>query len=266
METASLPAATTDQQRTQPDALTADSGVPAPATTPDQSVPSTDAALDAGTSIGEGGSDGSVSGDAAHTTGDGDGDDDDDNLGDIDADGDDAADSSSSKASPNSPGSKVGSSGGSAPSRLIGRKRPYDHSSAVQPMRKRQYVNSVRAVDGVRRHVTVSCMRLAVGGFKCTFTSEERRLAGALRLQRSNAKGGEVIQRRHDTFLISAPAGHDAPFPDYDRVRENFLTRGIDICAHVRSELLPTHVRVVPDASAATDDDMDVPLSTSSSS
>ncbi|AGO82141.1 hypothetical protein pdul_cds_202 [Pandoravirus dulcis] len=127
-------------------------------------------------------------------------------------------------------------------SRLVGRKRPRDHAvAAAQPMRKRHYVDSVRAVDGVRRHVSVTCTRLAVGGFKCTFTSEHRRLNSALRSQRANAKGGEVIERRHDAFLIPCAAGHDEPFPDYDRVRENFLVRGTDICEHVRSELIPIH-------------------------
>lgn len=126
-------------------------------------------------------------------------------------------------------------------SRLVGRKRPRDPTVAAQPMRKRHYVDSVRAVDGVRRHVSVTCTRLAVGGFKCTFTSEHRRLNSALRSQRANAKGGEVIERRHDAFLIPCAAGHDEPFPDYDRVRENFLVRGTDICEHVRSELIPIH-------------------------
>ncbi|AJF98412.1 hypothetical protein TW95_gp1678 [Pandoravirus inopinatum] len=135
--------------------------------------------------------------------------------------------------------------------RITGRKRPRDPSAVAQPMRKRQYVNSVRAIDGVRRHVTVTCTRLAVGGFKCTFTSEHRRLSGALRCQRANAKGGEVIERRHDAFLITGPAGHDAPFPDYDRVRENFLVRGTDICEHVRSELIPTHSKATATTAAA---------------
>ncbi|AGO83644.1 hypothetical protein psal_cds_163 [Pandoravirus salinus] len=146
--------------------------------------------------------------------------------------------------------SVVGSAEGTGTARITGRKRPRDPSATAQTMRKRQYVNSVRAIDGVRRHVTVTCTRLAVGGFKCTFTSEHRRLSGALRCQRANAKGGEVIERRHDAFLINGPAGHDAPFPDYDRVRENFLIRGTDICEHVRSELIPTHTRTVSDANA----------------
>ncbi|AVK74574.1 hypothetical protein pqer_cds_152 [Pandoravirus quercus] len=154
----------------------------------------------------------------------------------------------------------VQAANGTGAARLTGRKRPRDPSAVAQPMRKRQYVNSVRAIDGVRRHVTVTCTRLAVGGFKCTFTSEHRRLSGALRCQRANAKGGEVIERRHDAFLITGPASHDAPFPDYDRVRENFLVRGTDICEHVRSELIPTHSKttattattVAPAVAAAT--------------
>nr|UMO79031.1 hypothetical protein [Pandoravirus belohorizontensis] len=167
---------------------------------------------------------------------------------------------------------------GAGMSRLVGRKRPRDHAVVAQPMRKRHYVDSVRAVDGVRRHVSVTCTRLAVGGFKCTFTSEHRRLNSALRSQRANAKGGEVIERRHDAFLIPCVAGPDEPFPDYDRVRENFLVRGTDICEHVRSELIPIHssktatatttttavarsTAVVPAAAPAVtgDDCMDVP-------
>ncbi|BCU03399.1 hypothetical protein [Pandoravirus japonicus] len=137
-------------------------------------------------------------------------------------------------------------------SRLVGRKRPRDAAAVAQPMRKRHYVDSVRAVDGVRRHVSVTCTRLAVGGFKCTFTSEHRRLNSALRSQRANAKGGEVIERRHDAFLIPCAAGHDEPFPDYDRVRENFLVRGTDICEHVRSELIPIHSSKTPTAATMT--------------
>jgi hypothetical protein len=126
--------------------------------------------------------------------------------------------------------------------RVASRKRPHESSSLpVRPLRKRQYVSSVRTVDGIRRHVTVSCMRLATGGFKCTFTSEHRRLDGTLKSQRANAKGGDVVERRHDAFLVPGPADFDAPFPDYDWVLENFLSRGTDICAHVGSELIPAY-------------------------
>nr|UDO48087.1 hypothetical protein [Pandoravirus massiliensis] len=125
------------------------------------------------------------------------------------------------------------------------RKRPLELSQSAilkqqqQQVRKRRYVDSSHTVDGVRKHVTVACARVETGGFKCTFTLEHRRLEGTLNQQRANAKGGDIIERRHDVFMIQDPLGDDAPFPDYDRVYDNFLKRGIDICDHVRSELVP---------------------------
>lgn len=139
------------------------------------------------------------------------------------------------------------------------RKRPLDLSAAAiikqqqQQVRKRRYVDSSHTVDGVRKHVTVACARVDTGGFKCTFTLEHRRLEGTLNQQRANAKGGDIIERRHDVFMIQDPQGDDAPFPDYDRVYDNFLRRGIDICDHVRSELVP--IRAVPRESTSAADE-----------
>ncbi|AVK76798.1 hypothetical protein pmac_cds_110 [Pandoravirus macleodensis] len=139
------------------------------------------------------------------------------------------------------------------------RKRPLELSAAAiikqqqQQVRKRRYVDSSHTVDGVRKHVTVACARVDTGGFKCTFTLEHRRLEGTLNQQRANAKGGDIIERRHDVFMIQDPQGDDAPFPDYDRVYDNFLRRGIDICDHVRSELVP--IRAAPkEATSAADE------------
>ncbi|AVK75729.1 hypothetical protein pneo_cds_122 [Pandoravirus neocaledonia] len=164
-----------------------------------------------------------------------------------------------SSLSPSSPSSSVESPAScDASSSTASRKRPLDMSPAAmikqqqQQVRKRRYVDSSHTVDGVRKHVTVACARVDTGGFKCTFTLEHRRLEGTLNQQRANAKGGDIIERRHDVFMIQDAQGDDAPFPDYDRVYDNFLRRGIDICDHVRSELVP--IRAAPKESAPTDD------------
>lgn len=162
---------------------------------------------------------------------------------------------------PSSPSSSLSSASpasSDALSSAASRKRPLELSTAAlikqqqQQVRKRRYVDSSHTVDGVRKHVTVACARVDTGGFKCTFTLEHRRLEGTLNQQRANAKGGDIIERRHDVFMIQDSQGDDAPFPDYDRVYDNFLRRGIDICDHVRSELVP--IRATPKESSSADD------------
>ncbi|HEY9247681.1 MAG TPA: hypothetical protein VIO38_01040, partial [Rariglobus sp.] len=123
--------------------------------------------------------------------------------------------------------------------------RPLKGGSAPQRPRKRRYVDSVCTVDGARRHVVVSCVRLSSGGFRCIFTSEQRLLKGGQSVQRANAKGDKTaVSRRRDVFVLGAPAAPpDGDFPDYDVVRENFYKRGIDVCKHVSSDLIPIHSR-----------------------
>jgi hypothetical protein len=116
--------------------------------------------------------------------------------------------------------------------------------------RTRQYVKSVCLIDGVRRHVVVSCMRKPSGGFKCTFRSEKHRVAatGGAKAHRANAKGGQLLERRYDSFSIVGAS--DDPFPSHDEVFRNFAARGIDVAHHVRAA--PTGLADAPSPAGPT--------------
>jgi len=134
-----------------------------------------------------------------------------------------------------------------------------------QSQRKRNYVNSVQFAGDVRFSVIISCSRLKTGGFKCTFALEKRAMPQTNKPLRANAKGGPIIERRYDSFLVSPSlimpdgsriegprdANGEEPFPTYEQMQQNFLSRGLDFRKYVREDLALSAMAMTAAAASA---------------